>query len=373
MTKPPSALRLVLTSGFAMFSMFFGSGNLVYPILAGENTLGSYPFTILGFFLTAVCVPFLGLLGVILYDGNRHYFFGGMGKLLAFLTTAFMLALMGPFAVIPRCITVAYGGISVLTKTIPQFAFAALFCCVIALAVYKRSRVVDVIAYLLTPFKFGSIVLLIILGVLTGVLPDSSSLLPTEAFRIGLFEGYQTMDLMGALFFASTIYEYISRHVPETPHQGRHRRLFHLALWSSVVGGLLLGLVYIGFVVLGASYANHIVDVRPESMLVVIAHHAIGQLGGPLVAFMLMVSCLATATVLTSLFTDFLHEDIMKKKVNRLWAILATLVVSFAISLLGFQSIRVFLGTTLGFVYPVLLIYTLWQIGRKLFKRDLAV
>ncbi len=137
--------RVILTAGFAMFSMFFGSGNLVFPLLIGTQTLDVSTYSTLGLILTAVIVPFLGLFGMILYNGNTRDYFDKLGRIPSFLLILAMLSLMGPFGVVPRCITVAYGGLNVLYPTLPFDWFSAGFCALITILIWKSNRVVDVI------------------------------------------------------------------------------------------------------------------------------------------------------------------------------------------------------------------------------------
>ena len=125
--------KTVVTAGFAMFSMFFGSGNLVFPLLIGKEALHQYPVAILGLLVTAVLVPFLGLISIILFDGNYRTYFERLGTIPAFLLIAIILMLIGPFGVVPRCITVAYGGFSLIYPNLAISSFSLLFCLTIVL------------------------------------------------------------------------------------------------------------------------------------------------------------------------------------------------------------------------------------------------
>lgn len=270
---------------------------------------------------------------------------------------------MGPFAVIPRCINVAYGGIAVMTNLINPYIFGVIFCLTTTALIWQRNRIVDIIALFLTPFKFGSIAVLIIFGLWFQNTPlqeaPSSNI---AAFSFGLLEGYQTLDLMAAFFFACTIYEYLRLKLTE---QHNLQSLFRLSIFSSLLGGALLAIVYVGFVALGAQYSVLLKGVEPASMLAVIAKYALGSYGLPVVALTLVVSCLATATVLSSLFVEFLQADIFKNKISRFQSILITMVITFVVSLFGFQSIRIALASILSWIYPLLIVYTVWQIIAK--------
>ncbi len=358
--------KLVFTAGFAMFSMFFGSGNLVFPLLIGYETTDFYTFAIVGLLITAVCVPFLGLLGMIKFNGDRKAYFSSLGKVPAFVLTFLMLALMGPFGVIPRCITVAFGGLSLIIPGLPFVSFSFIFCLLIGVLIWQRNRIVDIIALILTPFKLGSIILLIIAGLYFGNDPLPSLHTSKDAFLMGVMQGYQTMDLIAAFFFACTIYEYLQIKTNNQKNiAAREHLLFKMGVYSSLIGAMLLSLVYVGFVMLGAKYALVLRGVPAESMLTEISRHALGVYAMPIVALTLAISCLATATVLTNLFVDFLQSDISLGRLTRPYSIFLTLTITFGISLLGFQFICVWLGSILEWIYPLLLVYAIAQIIRK--------
>lgn len=356
--------KMVLTAGFAMFSMFFGSGNLVFPLLIGQKTSSNFPFSTLGLIITAVIVPFLGLLGMILYDGDTKKYFHKLGKVPAFLLIGMMLCLMGPFGVVPRCITVAYGSVSVLLPNLPYFVFSFVFCVLIIALIWRANKVVDLIGLLLTPFKLGGLALLMIVGLWLGNPAPSSQMAAAEAFNEGLILGYQTMDLMAAFFFSSTTVIYLRNNLKPTEDR---KTLLKLSLVASVIGALVLSLAYIGFVSLGAKYSSLLETVQPEAMLAVVGQYTLGEYALPLISFTMAVACLATAVILSNLFVDFLCDDVFEKKISRSTSILLSLGATFGISLLGFAKICEVLGTILEITYPALIALAITNIINKCF------
>ncbi len=348
--------KTVLTAGFAMFSMFFGSGNLVFPLLLGTKTLSNYSYGMMGFFLTAVIVPFLGLLSMIAFEGNRERFFNTLGKTTGFIMTFAMLALMGPFGVIPRCITVAYGGLKLLYPELSFALFSAFFCVAVAALIWRSNRVVSIIGLVLTPFKLGGIILLIASGLYfagdagTAVIPSG------ESFNLGFTMGYQTMDLIAAFFFSATIVGYLRDHMKD---KGDVKLLLKSSVMASLIGAVLLSVIYFGFVSLGAKYAPFLGDTSPEALLAAIANYTLGRYALLIVSVTLAVSCLATAVILATLFVDFTKYDIagnlFKKNLPHGVAIVGTVVTTYAMSLLGFAMICQFLGTILELAYPALI------------------
>ncbi|MDF3034025.1 MAG: hypothetical protein K0R76_979 [Alphaproteobacteria bacterium] len=355
--------KTVLTAGFAMFSMFFGSGNLVFPLLVGKESLHQYPMAIAGLLVSAVLIPFLGLVSIILFDGNHQAYFNRLGKVPAFLLIAVILMLIGPFGVVPRCITLAYGGFHLIYPALSITPFSLLFCLTIVGLIWSKNRVVNIIGLFLTPFKLGGIVILILFGLWFGEEPVQGGLSSGESFKNALFTGYQMMDLMAAFFFSSTIVYYLRSHLSaeEDP-----KVLIKMSIGASLIGAFLLSVVYIGFVWLGAKYAPYLQDAQPEHLLVAIGGHALGHFAKPVIAVILAVGCLATAVILSTLFVDFLQEDVAKGRLGRPRAIFITMAVTFTVSLLGFSKLMILLGKILDIAYPALIALAIMNILSKL-------
>lgn len=357
--------RIVLTAGFAMFSMFFGSGNLVFPLLIGQNTTSHFLYSTLGLILTAVIVPFIGLIGIIMYQGRTKDYFASLGRIPAFILILLMLSLMGPFGVVPRCITVAFGSINVMFPEFSYEMFSFGFCAVIMGLIWRSNKVVDVIGLVLTPFKLGGLLLLMVIGLWYGAEIPASSLSTSAAFTEGLTMGYQTLDLMAAFFFSSTIVSYLRQNVANPNDE---KLIFNLSTKAVVFGAVILGVAYVGFVSLGAYHAVSLEGVKPEALLATIALNSLGSKALPLISLTMAVACLATAVILTNLFVDFLFDDILQQRLPRNFANVVTIVVTFLMSLLGFDKICSWLGMILEIAYPALIALAITNIVNKLYS-----
>lgn len=355
---PPST---VLTAGFAMFSMFFGSGNLVFPIAAGFKTQDMFLYTLAGWIVTAVVVPFIGVMGLIRSEGSRTAYYGSLGKSGAFAINFLIFMLVGPFGVVPRCMLVSFGGFKLMSPELPVWCFTLCFSLALMSLCWQKNRLVEIIGIFLTPFKLGGIVLLIIVSLWFASPVQPVAMSGEDCFGYGLEIGYQTMDLMGAPLIAASIYAFLKKKIKIATRQ----ELFKLGTISSLLGGTILCLVYYGFMALGAHYASDLVGLAQEQYLVAIAQKALGYYAVPIVSVTLAVSCLATATLLTTMWTDFLYKDILKKQVNRHVCLCLSIFVAFAMSLLGFAKIVNFLGNILEWLYPLMIIYAVYKLFDK--------
>jgi LIVCS family branched-chain amino acid:cation transporter len=356
------SLKITLIAGFAMFSMFFGSGNLVFPLAAGFKTQGSFTYALYGWITTAVIVPFIGVLGFVRAEGNRDRYYSALGKSGAFAINFLIFMLVGPFGVIPRCILVSYGGFKLMYPSLPLWIFSAIFVSGLLMLCWERNKLVEIIGIFLTPLKLGGIAFLIAVGIYFAPSIQPIALSSKECIGYGLEIGYQTMDLLAAPLIAGSIYEYLLK---KSPNNASKAYVFKLGVYASILGGAILCMVYYGFMSLGAHYSQYLVGLEPEQYLAAISQKALGNYALPIVSLTLAVSCMATATLLTTMWTDFLQKDIMRRTEKRKMYLVISLVIAFAMSLLGFKKIMIFLGSILEWLYPLMIIYAVYKLVDK--------
>ncbi len=352
---------LVLSTGLAMFSMFFGSGNLVFPLVVGQMSGAHFGWASLGILITGVLVPFLGILAMMLFDGNSHTFFARFGKPATFWFPLVALSLMGPFGVLARCITVAHGAFRLLIPETPLWLFSALSCIFIFFLTIQKRRIVPILGSLLTPVLLLSLAAIAFFGLTSKPLPVSATLAGWESFKTGIFQGYQTMDLLAAFFFSA----FVIKHLKDQSAAEGHGTLSTF-LKSALVGASLLASIYCILVLLGAMYAPQIASLPPQEMLGFIAEQALGPMAAPIVAIAVILACLTTAIVLAALFADFLRKEVVKDAIDNRFAILTTLIIAFSTSILGFSGIAKILGPILEVIYPALIVLTVLSIFQKL-------
>lgn len=119
------------TTGLAMFAMFFGSGNLIFPVAVGQLAGDQNIWAVIGLFITAILLPFSALCLMLLYNGNYNSFFQKIGvlpgKMIAFTT----LALIGPFGVLPRCIAFSYSTFSIYFESLSLVNYSIIACIIV--------------------------------------------------------------------------------------------------------------------------------------------------------------------------------------------------------------------------------------------------
>src|ERR1700742_4703721 len=144
-------------TGLAIFSMLFGAGNLMYPLkvgmVSGElNWLG-----MLGFFITAICLPLTGLIAMILFDGNYETFFNRVGKIPGELLIFSCMMIIRPVLAIPRITTLSHTMMApfmpILNVITPlnSFIFSLIFLGVTFLATYRENKIVSILGNVISP------------------------------------------------------------------------------------------------------------------------------------------------------------------------------------------------------------------------------
>lgn len=348
-------IRSILTYSFAIFAMFFGSGNLVFPLQIGLVSGSAWLFGFFGLLLTGILLPFLGLFVIKLNQGDIGRFFGHAGFIAKTVLPLFVLSLLGSFGVIPRCITVAHGGINYIAPGVSLFFFSAFFSLLTYFLCLKESTMIRILGSFMSPL----LLLFLAIFLLTAIFQAPPANLYSDmggAFKEGFLTGYQTMDLFAAFFFSALIFKQIQQSVGADTSE---RALLKIVIVPSILSSLLLALIYLGFVYLGAHYEALIVDLKPELILPTIVMASMGRYGALLIAMLIGLSCLTTAVALNNIYARYVCTSLGINMSRFPLVLIATTFISFLISLLDFKGIAQILAPALDISYPGLIILTL--------------
>lgn len=353
-------------TGMAIFAMFFGAGNIIFPLALGQQSIGQAHYAILGLLITAVLVPFSGLLAMFLHQGKIQPFFGCLGSRAGLALAFFIIALLGPFGSTPRCIALSFSTLNLAYPGIDSFWFNTIACACLFLTTYKKQHLLKILGYLLTPFLLALLVLIIIIGFWN--LPPQAALVPLEPFDHfwkGLKEGYNTMDLLAAFFFAPVIIQ-ISQLKTAGIVDAKERLYF--VLKASAIGAGLLGIIYIGFCLLAAKYGAILQDVPPAELLAVLSLKILGPYAGIIVCLTVVLACLTTAVALITAFAGFVHHELIGGKVSYVWILAFSVILTDIIACLEFQGIAKFLTPLLEISYPFLMLLTAYHLIERLYR-----
>ncbi len=359
--------------GMAMFSMFFGAGNVVFPLIVGQATTDQSLYATLGLVLTAVGIPFTGLFAMALYDGSYQNFFARLGKWQGFAIALIIMGLIGPFGCMPRCIALSYSTTKMFFPEINVWLFS-LFCCVMVFAAsIKKSRVIDYVGWILSPFFLLAIGVIVVMGLVKH--PETqevSTFQASDSFVYGLQYGYHTMDLLASFFFCSVVIGSL-RKISVVNGQVDKRRVIKNAFLASCIGAFLLGSVYVGMSMVASLHSSTLAGVKADMLLGTIALEVLGPSAGIITCLAVVMACLTTAIALAAVFSEFLQQEVLQSRISYKTALIFTVLVTFVVSTLGFGGIVDVLAPVVEVLYPGLLILCLVNVGYKVWGFDKGV
>lgn len=367
-----SSSSRILSTGLAMFSMFFGAGNVVFPLVVGQAAGDQTPFAVLGLLITAVGVPFLGLFAIFLFHGNYETFFARAGKVPGFILAAAIMLLIGPFGGLPRCIALSYSTLNLSIPFLSFGAFSFISCSVIFLCAYKKNRMLGLLGYLLTPLLLLSLAVVVIMGLWTGDASPAATMTAAQSFKHGFMEGYNTMDLLASFFFSAIIYNTLKNDTKANTAQDE-TELYKISLKASLIGGGLLSLIYVGFCLVASYHAANLSVVDQGELLGALTLKILGPYAGLFASATIALACLTTAIALAAVFAEFLQKVLFRNWLSYHQALAMTLAIGFAVSLLEFTGIVRVLAPFLQIAYPALIIFTIINIIVRLRRREATV
>ncbi len=357
-------MKKVLTTGFAMFAMLFGAGNVVFPLILGRDSGHQLFFGLFGFCITAVIVPLLGLFAIMLNHGDYKCLLAPLGKVPTFFIIATCMILLGPLALTPRCVTISYAAVKSYLPAVPIWAFSSGCALLIFVCTVKNSLIIDLLGKFLGPLKIILLFTIIAKGIFAPAVMMPVALTKMEGFRLGLFSGYGTCDLLAIIFLSSLILSRLKQGLHPEQQQDA-RSIIKLGLQASLIGGLLLSLVYAGFCVASGFHGAQLASVERADIFSSLTVLILGEAGGCLANVTVAIACLTTAIALTAMFAMYLHKDLSAGRLSYLISLIITTAVTAGMASLGFSGIMKFVAPIVEVLYPILILYI---IGNLLWK-----
>lgn len=359
---PLPALSIV-TTGFAIFSMFFGSGNLIFPIELGQRTGANVAYGYTGLLITGVICTLISLLTIILFRGNYHTFFNRLGRLPGTLLNICVLVMIGPLTGIPRAANVLHQIVCNYVPGLELSVFVLIFLGVIFFAAYRRERVMPLLGYVISPLLVILLLALVGSAVWYGAPLRVGGLAPLPSFMRGIYEGYATMDMLAAFHFAPLAITYLKR-MSHRPRFGP-KNVIRGALAACTITCILLFVIYIGLSYIGGQYGMIINTHNPVTLTYMVTRALLpaGMMIGLHLLFMLAI--VSTALSLTTIFTDFLHDDLFDKQIHYMQALLLTLLATGCAANVGLHTILRLEKSFLYVFSPPLIVLTLCNLAYK--------
>lgn len=292
--------REILIAGFALFAMFFGAGNLILPPFLGFNFGENWGWVTLGFLITAVAIPLLGLFahaklqGTMLDFGNKFSPKFSLVYCFAIYLVAITLPAPRTAAVTHEMAVLPFFESSSLLTSFMYFSLVLFF-------VWNRSKIIDWIGKFMTPLIV--VILLIIISI--AIFSPDASLVGSKMqlpFVEGMLEGYQTFDAVGAVLIGGVIIISLNSKVKLSYTE---RKLFLAKV--ALVAALGLALIYAGLILTGALLHNSFDEgVSRTELLSGLGYVTLGSLGNVLLSVLISLACFTTAVGILTGTADFI-------------------------------------------------------------------
>lgn len=360
-----------------LFGLFFGAGNLIFPVHMGQAAGANSVAAILGFVITGVGLPLLGVAAMGLSRSESLLELSGqVGKGYGLFFTVLLYLTIGPCFAIPRCATTSFTvGVEPLlggnSGTVWLLIFSVIFFLLVLFFSLRPSGILTWVGRVINPI-FLIFLSLLVIASLVNPMAQVSQVVPegdyaAQPFLTGFLEGYNTMDTLAALAFGITIVQVLRQlglRRPEDIAKG--------TCLSGLFSCLLMALIYALITWMGAqSRGAYPLSANGGIALADIAHHYFGRAGQLILAATVTLACLKTSIgLVTSCAETF--SLLFPKLSYKAWTWIFSLF-PLVVSNLGLTAIISFSLPVLMFLYPLSITLILLSLSGKLFGRDRRV
>ena len=357
----------VLVVGFALFSMFFGAGNLLFPPYLGLVSGDSWIISLSGFILTDIILALVVVMAAVKFDGDLDLTLSRAGKKFARAIIIASILCIGPLLAIPRngATTYEMGIMPLLGDAIPIAVFAAIFFILTYILTIKPSKVVDIVGQFLTPALLIALAILIVKGIISPLGEIRPDTLVPSVFAEGINQGYQTMDTLAATVFSTIVIVSIM-----DKGYDDEKLMVKATIGAGAIAVIGMGLVYGGLCYLGATVSTQYgMDVEQTALIVTITEALLGQTGKILLAIIVALACLTTSIGLTSAAGRY-FSGLTNGKLKYEHIVVGVCVFSAVISNFGVSTIIKFSAPILSIVYPATITLIILSLFGHKIKND---
>lgn len=360
-----------------LFGLFFGAGNLIFPIHLGQQAGNQVYPAILGFILTGVGLPLLGVIAIgiskqkgILEVARRiHPIYGTFFTVLLYLV-------IGPFFALPRLASTSFEIAFVpflhgKNETLFLLIFSTLFFLFAYLGAKNPAKLLEYVGKVLNPIFLGLLFVIIALALTRplGAIDASTAtgLYEKQAFVTGLKEGYNTLDALASLAFGIIVVSTLKGLGVTKP-----KEIATGTIKSGLLSVLIMAVIYLSLGVMGAmSLGKFPLSENGGIALAQIAHHYLGNFGSVLLAFIVIIACFKTAIGLITAFSETLAEIYPAISYEK-WIIISALLPAIFANI-GLTNIIKGSTPVLMFVYPLAVTLIFLVFSGPLFKEKRIV
>lgn len=291
--------------GLAIFAMFFGAGNLIFPPQIGVVTGKEWLIATSGFFLTGICLPVAGLVAFS-RAANVDKFADRVSPKFNTAYFTLLITAIGPMLGIPRTAATAFEmGIEPNITGLNPLMVSFIYFIVVYFLVINPSKLINNIGKYLTPIILSILALVIIKGSLMKFGVPGDKTITQDSFSYGFFGGYQTMDAITSVILGSIIVKSLKSSGYKKQSDQRS-----MIIKAGTISGIGMALVYGGLLYLGAMANGNGLHLNSAELVMYFASTTFGTLGIIAFGLCITIACLTTSVALTAIASDFFSEKL---------------------------------------------------------------
>ena len=362
-----------------LFGLFFGAGNLIFPIFLGSQAGRNVWPAITGLLITGVGIPLLGVAaqGISRSNGLQEMAGRVSPRYSIFFTCALYLTI-GPFFAIPRCASTSFTvGIEPLlgenaNATVLLAAFSCVFFAAVLFFSLRPGKILTWVGKLLTPLFLLVLAILVVTALLhpTDRIADvtPSAAYAAAPFFAGFLEGYNTMDALASLAFGIVVINVIrGLGVTEPGAIAKNTVL------SGIFSCLFMGGIYVAVTIVGTrSHSLTVSCTNGGEAFAVIAEHYLGRAGLVVLALTVILACLKTSIGLVTSCAETFTAMFPNGPKYGFWAICFS-IFSLLVTNIGLNAIIAISLPVLMFLFPLAITLILLALLGHFFDHDRAV
>lgn len=340
----------IIICGFALFAIFFGAGNLIFPPYLGVISGNNWGIANIAFLLSDPLLPILGVIVTALLGGQATDLGKRVSKHFSIIIGAISIILIGPLFAVPRTGATTHEiFVQSFVPSAPQWITSLIFFGLTLYIAIHSHTVIDAIGKYLTPIL---LVILLLVFIAAVVQPNAGFQTTTSAglFSQSFKEGYQTMDALGAALMAGVVISDLTRR-GYTEKKEQHQMMFGVG----IVSFILLALVYSSLTYAGATVSTvYDSTIQRPALLIGLIEQLLGSFGKVAMGIAVSFACLTTSVGLITTcghyFSTLTNGKLEYKKI-----VVVSVVISFLLSLLGVDALLQLAVPVLSAIYPMVI------------------
>ena len=351
---------------FALFSLFFGAGNLILPPLLGFKAGNDWLLVALGFCISAVLLPLLGILAHARLQGTMLDFGKKVSPVFS-LIYCFIVYAISVALPAPRTASVTHEMAFQPFFDFPSWITSLFYFILVFIFVVNRSRILDIIGKFLTPLIVIIITAIVGVGLFGEHMPMRHSGFNTPVID-GLLEGYQTFDTIGAVVVGGVLIISIN-----LKGYTDYKTIKSLISRAGVIAGAGLFIIYTGLIVTGALYNGEFeTEITRTQLLSGISMATLGSIGRTFLSVLVALACFTTAVGIITGTSDFFKGISGNSNKAYMLTAIISCVLGVVIGQFDVHYIIAVAVPALMFIYPITIIMIVLNILPGKYTRPLV-